>query len=150
MIYAFNNAVHLFLYDSFDDRPCMVDLTFDSFEDAEMYCRETYPIQVNHWIMLPDPPPGCQSDFIKAIRVKGRDSGNLQWGQFQRFDGKWVDISPINKYLSFEGMSTNECLFVSGLLDEFEQAKRNDRSKALTILANLGLPVDPSLFFNCT
>ncbi len=39
-----------------------------------------------------DPLPDCQHDAFLPIRVKGRDIGKPQWGQFEILkDGQWVD-----------------------------------------------------------
>jgi hypothetical protein len=141
MVYASPDSVYLFLYDAVDDRPCIVGLTFNAMEEVEQHCQETYDADKNDWILISDPLPDCQDDFIRPIRIKGREAGDPKWGQFQYFNGQWVDISPSGKYLSFAGMSENECLFVTGLLDEFDHAKKHDQSKVFKILFNLGLPV---------
>jgi hypothetical protein len=141
MIHATLNNVYLFLYDAVDDRPCMADLAFNTMEEAEAHCQEMYQAGKDDWICISDPLPDCQDDFIRPIRVKGREAGDPKWGQFQYFNGKWIDISTSDKCLCFGGMSENECLFVSGLLDEFDHAKKHDQSKALKILFNLGLPI---------
>jgi hypothetical protein len=39
--------------------------------------------------------------------------------------------------IGIEGMTVNERLFVSGLIDIFDQAKRNDKDLARTILKAL-------------
>lgn len=141
MIHASFNNVYLFLYDSVDDRPCIADLVFNTIEEAEVHCQEIYDAAKNDWIPISDPLPDCQDDFIRPIRVKGRAPGDPKWGQFQYLNGRWVDISTSDKYASFGGMSENECLFIAGLLDEFDHAKRNDQAKVFKILSNLGLPL---------
>lgn len=141
VMYASTHNVHLFLYDAVDDRPCIADQIFNTVEAAETHCEETYDVNKNDWIPVSTPLPGCQYDFIMPKRVKEGEAGGPKWGQFKYLKGKWVDISPSEKYLTFEGMHENECLFVAGLLDEFDHAKRHDPAKALKILFNLGLPV---------
>lgn len=38
--------------------------------------------------------PDCQRDAFLPIRVKGRNTGNPQWGQLEILkDGQWVDYS---------------------------------------------------------
>jgi hypothetical protein len=48
-------------------------------------------------------------------------------------------IEEVKKTEPISGMTVNERLFVTGLLDEFERAKQNDKQKAKTILGLLGL-----------
>lgn len=147
MIYTSPDTIYLFLYDSVDDRPCVADLTFHTLEDAHIHCLKMYDIKTNDWICISDPSIDCQYDLIVPTRVKNRKPVDLKWGPFQYTNGKWVDISPPEKYLSFAGMSKSLCLLVSGLLHEFELSKRTNQSKARKILASLGLPVDLCLYF---
>lgn len=142
MIHTSSDKAYLFLYDSVDDRPCIADLTFNTIEEADTYCRNMYHTATDDWIPISDPLTDCQDDYILPTRIKGREPGDPKWGPFQYQNEKWIDISPPEKYLSFEGMNKTLCLLVSGLLNEFEHAKRADRAKAIKILANLGLPID--------
>ncbi len=142
IIYETHEIVHLFLYDSVDDRACIADFTFNMIESADIYCKETYGVDKTNWIHISDPLPGCQVDFIKPTRLKGRDADDPLWGRFQYLNGKLVDLSPSGKYSNFNGLSGNECLFVAGLLDEFDHAKKTEPSKAFKILSDLGLSVE--------
>lgn len=148
MIYATVSAVYLFLYDAVDDRPCISDLTFKTVDEAEQYCKEKYHANKNAWIPVSDPLPDCQYDFIMPKKIKGRKNNKSMWGQFYYLNGEWMDISASEKYAGFEGMSENGCLSITGLLEEFEEAKMKDPVKACKILLNLGLPVESVLYFS--
>ena len=93
MLYQSTEGCYLFLYDKVEDGPCTEDYLFDNIEDAKDKCKMEYGITGPDWSEIPDPIPGCQDDWISPVRVKGRDSGNPQWGMFQRLeDEKWIDI----------------------------------------------------------
>lgn len=45
--------------------------------------------------LIEDPLPGCQHDAFLPIRIKGRESGNPQWGQYDILeDGEWKKYYP--------------------------------------------------------
>ena len=71
-----------------------------------------------------------------SIRVKGRESGKPQWEKCEiLLDGEWKDYNyEFDKYQSLKEMSGNERLFFSGLVDEFDKAKIQDKAKARKIL----------------
>lgn len=49
-------------------------------------------IDEQDWIHIEEPLPGCQHDAFLPIQVKGRDSGNPQWGQLEILeDGAWKE-----------------------------------------------------------
>lgn len=44
------------------------------------------------WIEIGDPLPYCQHDCLLPIRVKGRNTGQPQWGKFEILsDGQWIE-----------------------------------------------------------
>lgn len=147
MVYESRTCFHLFLYDSLDDRASIADFTFHNLESVDLYCLETYNVNDDDWIPISDPLRDAQVDFIKPTYIKGKDIGDPPWGKYQYLFGKWVDISPSDKHLHFNGLSENECLFIVGLLDEFDQAKINDAAKAIKILNNLNLSIDTIFTF---
>jgi len=58
---------------------------------AEEVAKIEYGIQHSDWIQINDPLPNCQHDFIRPVRVPGREKGNPQWGSLEELrDGKWV------------------------------------------------------------
>lgn len=78
-------------------------------------------------------------------RVKGKENGKPEWGHFQTLvDNRWVDIGTSDKTQSFGGMTVNERLFVSGLMDEFDKSKISDKTRAKQILRSLQVD-EPSI-----
>ena len=115
------------------------------FEDAEDFCKDTYNIESDSWILIAEPLDNCQHDFILPTRVKGKENGNPEWGHFQTLvDGRWFEIGTIDKTQSFGGMTVNERLFVSGLIDEFDKCKISDKPRAKQILRSLQVD-EPSI-----
>lgn len=69
----------------------------------------------------------------------------IEWADFKTLvDNRWVDIRTSDKTQSFGGMTVNERLFVSGLMDEFDKSKINDKAKAKQILRSLQID-EPSI-----
>lgn len=138
-----SDTVYLFYFDCVNDAPSFADYTFDSIEDAENHCVKKFNVKKEDWIIISDPQADCQDDFVMPTKVKGRESGKPQWGQFQTLKGnKWVDVQTSDKSFNFDGMTGNERLFVSGFLDEFDKAKINDKQKAIKILKAHGFDID--------
>lgn len=138
MIYQCDEGVYLFGYDCFQDAPSKWDNWFEDLETADQYCQDIYQISTNDWILISEPCKDCQHDFIMPTRIKGRESGKPEYGKFETLINKrWVDLSPIDKHQSLGGLTGNERLFVTGLIEEFDNAKRNDKSKARQILRAL-------------
>lgn len=63
MIYESSEEVAVFLYDSTSDTPCFADLSFETIEEAEKYCKEL-GIRDKDWCFIDDPLAGCQHDLI--------------------------------------------------------------------------------------
>lgn len=134
------DGTFLYCYDRFQDTSCVSDLFFSTLAEAEEFCADTYSVEKDDWILLPETIEGCQDDFILPTRVKGRVTGNPMWGQYEILEnGQWGDKHPDHKVVSFRGMAVNERLFTSGLMPEFGSAKATDRPKARKLLAALGV-----------
>lgn len=145
MIYECSDGVYVFGYDCLQDTSSISDYFQDTVEDAEDFCKYTYNIETDNWIFIADPLENCQHDFIFPTKVKGKENGNPQWGHFQTLvSNRWVDIGTSDKTQSFGGMTVNERLFVSGLLDEFDKSKISDKTKAKEILRSLQVD-EPSI-----
>ena len=140
MLYnADGEETYLFYFDTWHDAPSTKDFLYPSVEEVEEYCLIEYNVKPSDWINISDPQNGCQHDFIAPTKVKGRDTGNPQWGNFERLiNGKFIEISSSYKEYSINGTTGNERLFLSGLMDEFDNAKgTNDFLKARKILSAL-------------
>ena len=145
MLYDTSDGVYIFGYDCLQDTASAWDYLQDTIGDAEVFCRDEYNLDSKSWISIADPLDNCQDDFIMPTRVKGKEKGNSEWGHFQTLvDGRWVDIGTLDKTQSFGGMTVNERLFVSGLMDEFEKSKITDKLNAKQILRSLEVD-EPSI-----
>jgi len=133
-------GVYLFGYYCLQDTCANWDHFFSTIEEANECCLEEYNINEEDWIIISDQPRDCQQDFIIPTMVKGRDIGKPEFAHLQSFiNGKWIDYIIPEKYMSFDGLTGNERLFISGLLSEFENAMINDKVKAIKILTALKL-----------
>jgi len=138
MIYESIEGVYLFGYDCLQDTSSTWDKWFENMEDAYEHCNTIYNIDKDDWITISDPFENCQHDFILPTRIKGKEFGKPEWGQYQTLvDNIWVDIYKTDKCLNFGGFTGNERLYLSGLLFEFEKAKLNDVTIATKILKAL-------------
>jgi hypothetical protein len=138
MLYKCSEGVFVFCYDCIQDSSSISDQLLDTIEDAEDFCLETYNIQFDNWISISDPLQGCQHDFILPTKVKGKENGKPEWGHYQSLiDHRWVDIVTSDHTQSFDAMTVNERLFISGLMDEFNTSKIGDKIKAKQILRSL-------------
>ncbi len=139
MLYECLDGVYVFGYDCLQDAGSISDYLQYTLEAAEEFCKDEYGVDSNDWISIADPIDNCQDDFILPTRVKGRERGNPEWGHFQTLvNGHWVDLATSSKTQSFEGLTFNERLFVTGLMEEFELALQNDSVKADKMLLQLG------------
>ena len=145
MLYDSADGVYVFGYDCLQDTASVWDYLQDTIEDAEVFCTDEYHLDSNNWILIADPLVNCQDDFIMPTRVKGKERGNPEWGHFQTLiAGHWLDIDIMDKTQSFSGMTVNERLFVSGLVDEFEKSRISDKLNAKRILRSLEVD-EPSI-----
>jgi biofilm protein TabA len=138
IIYQSNEGVLLFGYDCLQDTSSKWDNWFMTVEEADEYSENVYKIDNGKWISIADPLANCEHDYIMPTRVKGLEIGKPDYGRFEAFiNSKWVDIDNTNKYYSLNGLTGNERLFVTGLIDEFDRAKKHDKLKARQILSAL-------------
>jgi hypothetical protein len=138
MIYQSEEGVFLFGYDCLQDTSSIWDNWFMTMEEANEYCQNVYKIDNEKWISISDPLENCQDDFIMPTKVKGREMNMPEYGKFQTLiNNKWVDIDNKDKYNSLDGLTGNERLFVTGLIDEFHRAQKTDKAKARQILVAL-------------
>lgn len=80
-----------YLYTSPEALFCSYDYHYSSLEDA----LEDWEGEVERWVELGDPLPDCQHDCPLPVRVKGRDQGAPQWGQYEILEnGEWKDFTP--------------------------------------------------------
>ena len=87
------DKIYLFEYCSMDAVLCSSDLYYTDLSD--LYDDWNNKIDEKGWIDIEDPLPYCQHDAFLPVRVKGRDTGNPQWGKLEILkDGKWVDYEP--------------------------------------------------------
>lgn len=89
MLYEAKEGFYLFEYSAPDAVQCSSDRCYDSLE--KLYADWNELIDDNGWIELDDPLPGCQHDAFIPLRVKGRDTGNPEWGSYETLkDGRWI------------------------------------------------------------
>ena len=92
MVYENAEGVWVFLYDTTDALFCVEDLFYEDLESALEEWEDK--IDAEGWLEISDPLPDCQHDCILPIRVKGRDQGVPQWGQYEILkNGIWEDFS---------------------------------------------------------
>ena len=93
MLYESEEGIYLFGYDRPDADQCITDRFYDSLEELHEDWDDL--IDEKGWIGIEDPLPGCQHDAFIPLRVKGRDAGKPEWGQYEIFlSGEWVDYRP--------------------------------------------------------
>ena len=85
------DGVFAYLYTEKNAVFCSFDYHYTDLEDA----LENWDGEVEEWFPLDDPLPGCQHDCPLPVRVKGRDTGRPQWGQYEILeDGEWKQFQP--------------------------------------------------------
>ncbi len=138
MLCQAKGGVYLFGYYSSEDSSADWDHFFSTMEDASECCIEEYAINEEDWIIIADQLMHCQQDFIIPTRIKGREVGNPEFGYLQQFiKGQWIDYEILEKCMSFDGLTGNERLSISGLVFEYEKALIEDKAKAIKILKAL-------------
>jgi biofilm protein TabA len=137
MIYKSDSGVNLFGYDTVLDCNGLFDEWYENLKDAEMSCEIEYGIKSEDWILIPDPQDFCNYDYIMPVRIKGRDIGKPEFDTWEILrKGKWEFFQPPYE-LNGTALTGNEMLFFSGLLDEFDKAKKRNKTKARKILKGL-------------
>ncbi len=86
-------GVAVYLYTNKDAMFCSFDYFYTELNDA----LEDWEGELDEqgWIEIEEPLPGCQHDAFLPIRIKGREGGKPQWGQFEILeDGEWKEYYP--------------------------------------------------------
>ena len=139
MIYESNNGTYLFGYDTVFDCNGLWDNWYEDVEQAEKCCYDDYNIKPDDWIYISEPQDFCNHDYIMPVRIKGREKRQPQFDQWEIFiNSEWIAFSPpYEDEREFTALTGNERLFLTGLMDEFEEAKKRDKQKAKKILTTL-------------
>ena len=97
IVHQTEGGVHVFPCASDEDGSVTGDDWYPSLSDADAACADAYGVECGDWRLIGDPPQGCQQDWVSPVRVRGRESGNPQWGEFERLvDGSWTIIDSSN------------------------------------------------------
>lgn len=84
-------GVYVYLYTSPEAVFCSYDIYYEELEDVFEDWKDK--IDEKGFIKIDDPQPYCQHDCVYPIRVKGRNTGNPQWGKYEMLQGnEWVDF----------------------------------------------------------
>ncbi len=75
-LYQSSDGAYLYLYADVTDGPCTSDSWYEALEQAEADCRASYGIEAGDWRPIPDPPAGCQHDWIAPTTVEQDADGN--------------------------------------------------------------------------
>jgi hypothetical protein len=76
------------------------------------------------------------------VKIKGREIGKSEFDNWEvLINGKWQDFTPPYDE-NLKATTVNERLFLSGLLDEYEKALKQDKEKAKKILVGLEIDTD--------
>ena len=95
MLHQTKNEVLLYQYCSIDAIQCTFDVWYSDIESV--YEEWNDEIDEHGWIDIEEPLLDCQHDAFLPIRVKGRNVGKPQWGQFEILkEGQWVDFDSSN------------------------------------------------------
>lgn len=91
IIYDCEHGTYFFPCTTTEDEGGIGDDWYESVEEADKVAFRDYGIAPSDWIHIDDPLPYCQTDFIRPVRIPGREEGNIQWGTLEEFkDGQWV------------------------------------------------------------
>ena len=118
MVYESTEGVYLFGFDTLADTKCVWDQWFESVADADEYTNDTYGVLEDDWITVSDPCDNCQHDLV-VVTIVGTEA--------YQFDRR----------TNFNGLTGNERLWLTGLTNEFDTAVKDDKDKAVKILAAL-------------
>ena len=136
MLYRTIDGVYLFCYDTWQDAPSTKDYLFDTVSDAEEFAEENY--NVDDWILIGDAMDGCQHDIIIPTKIKLREYNDPGPKIFLSLvNGTWRDSFLGREEYKIGGTTVNERLWISGLLDIFDEARKQDKQKAAKILSGL-------------
>ena len=81
-----------------DDGPCDADHWFEHATQAEEFCGQTYGVRPEDWREIPEPPDGCQQDWVSPVR-RTTQAGAPSQVVFERreADGVWRPVPPISR-----------------------------------------------------
>jgi biofilm protein TabA len=95
MIYECPDGVYVFPFATLEDGSAVSDEYYQSVEEADAECTKRYGISDKDWKYIDDPLEHCQHDWIKPVRIKGRNVGKPEWGHFEILEnGIWKDFIP--------------------------------------------------------
>ncbi len=90
MLHQTREEVFLYQYCSVGAVQCSFDEWYPNVKSVDDEWNDE--IDERGWIDMDDPLSDCQADAFLPIRVKGRNVGKPQWGQFEILkNGQWVD-----------------------------------------------------------
>ena len=115
MILESKDGTYLFGYDNLADTSCIWDEWYATVQEAKERTAEEFDVSTEDWIEISDPCPTCQHDLITHTSV----------------------TSNTEKLLTFKGLSGNERLYITGLMNEFDEALKVNKHKAIKILQAL-------------
>ncbi len=101
MIYDSDDEVYLFGYDDLADTSCIWDEWFTSVDEAEERAADKYNVDLSDWIEIANPCATCKHDLISSSII-GFNNEKLK---------------------SFQALTGNERLYVSGLMEELTVLK---------------------------
>jgi hypothetical protein len=78
-----DEGVYLFMYEKLEDGPCDYDDLYESLHEAERVALEQFAVDCHDWVVIDDPMPDAQHDWIRPTRVKQGPTGEKLWGQFE-------------------------------------------------------------------
>jgi hypothetical protein len=108
MLCTEQEGCYVFLYDRIEDGPCAYDYLQDDIIAAKRMCLEAYGIKDSDWTCIPDPPPGCQQDWISQVRLADRSQGGGRSWEFERLqEGEWTPIEANSSEIAEGGPVTS-------------------------------------------
>ena len=135
MLCTVEGGVFLFTYPSLDAVQCSSDDFYDSLD--ALYDAWNELIDEHGWIDTVDPLPNCQQDALIPLRVKGRESGKPEWGEFETLQGgKWIPYPPRSQH-ALEGADMR-LLFVMDRKDHSGCTHTFSRNSARSIIIRDG------------
>ena len=96
MIHNDENGTYLFGYKKVEDSQADWDEFYESEIEALESCETKFGVKSTEWKEIPNPEVNCQHDWIKPVRIKGRENGNPEFGKFEELiNGNWVAIKNV-------------------------------------------------------
>ena len=93
ILYETKDAVYVFPCATEFDGSSSSDHWFGCLADAEAACAEEFGVRSSDWLVIPDPVPGCQHDWISPVRARGRVLGGPEGAGLERLvAGDWTPV----------------------------------------------------------